>query len=117
MTSFEIVKNAVLALDSKKAEEISVLKVDALTSITDYFVIAAGTSTTQVKALADEVEFRLKEAGLPPHHIEGYTQGNWIVLDFYQVIVHVFNEETREFYALENLWRDGTPVDIKEFTE
>ncbi|MBD9097342.1 MAG: ribosome silencing factor [Ruminococcaceae bacterium] len=117
MTSFEIVKNAVLALDSKKAEEISVLKVDALTSITDYFVIAAGTSTTQVKALADEVEFRLKEAGLPPHHIEGYTQGNWIVLDFYQVIVHVFNEETRKFYALENLWRDGTPVDIKEFTE
>ncbi|HAB00353.1 MAG TPA: ribosome silencing factor [Ruminococcaceae bacterium] len=117
MTSFEIVKNAVLALDSKKAEEISVLKVDALTSITDYFVIAAGTSTTQVKALADEVEFRLKEAGLPPHHIEGYTQGNWIVLDFYQVIVHVFNDETRKFYALENLWRDGTPVDIKEFTE
>ncbi len=117
MTSFEIVKNSVLALDSKKAEEISVLKVDALTSITDYFVIAAGTSTTQVKALADEVEFRLKEAGLPPHHIEGYTQGNWIVLDFYQVIVHVFNEETRKFYALENLWRDGTPVDIKEFTE
>ena len=117
MTSFEIVKNAVLALDSKKAEEISVLKVDTLTSITDYFVIAAGTSTTQVKALADEVEFRLKEAGLPPHHIEGYTQGNWIVLDFYQVIVHVFNEETRKFYALENLWRDGTPVDIKEFTE
>ena len=93
------------------------LKVDALTSITDYFVIAAGTSTTQVKALADEVEFRLKEAGLPPHHIEGYTQGNWIVLDFYQVIVHVFNEETRKFYALENLWRDGTPGDIKEFTE
>ena len=90
---------------------------DALTSITDYFVIAAGTSTTQVKALADEVEFRLKEAGLPPHHIEGYTQGNWIVLDFYQVIVHVFNAETRKFYALENLWRDGTPVDIKEFTE
>ena len=117
MTSFEIVKNAVLALDSKKAEEISVLKVDALTSITDYFVIAAGTSTTQVKALADEVEFRLKEAGLPPHHIEGYTQGNWIVLDFYQVIVHVFNDETRKFYALENWWRDGTPVDIKEFTE
>ncbi len=117
MTSFEIVKNAVLALDSKKAEKISVLKVDALTSITDYFVIAAGTSTTQVKALADEVEFRLKEAGLPPHHIEGYTQGNWIVLDFYQVIVHVFNDETRKFYALENLWRDGTPVDIKEFTE
>ena len=117
MTSFEIVKNAVLALDSKKAEEISVLNVDALTSITDYFVIGAGTSTTQVKALADEVEFRLKEAGLPPHHIEGYTQGNWIVLDFYQVIVHVFNEETRKFYALENLWRDGTPVDIKEFTE
>ena len=117
MTSIELVKNAVRALDSKKAEDISVLKVEDLTSITDYFVIAAANSTTQVKAIADEVEFKLKGLGVMPNKIEGYTQGNWIVLDYYQVIVHVFNTETRQFYSLENLWRDGEKIDIKEFLD
>jgi len=117
MTSIEVVKNAVRAMDSKKAEDISVLKVEDLTSITDFFVIAAANSTTQVKAIADEVEFKLKELGVMPNKIEGYTQGNWIVLDYYQVIVHVFNTETRQFYSLENLWRDGEKLDIKEFLD
>ena len=117
MTSIEVVKNAVRALDSKKAEDISVLKVEELTSITDYFVIAAANSTTQVKAIADEVEFKLKELGVMPNKTEGYTQGNWVVLDYYQVIVHVFNTETRQFYSLENLWRDGEKIDIKEFLD
>lgn len=117
MTSIEVVKNVVRALDSKKAEDISVLKVENLTSITDYFVIAAANSTTQVKAIADEVEFKLKELGVMPNKTEGYTQGNWVVLDYYQVIVHVFNTETRQFYSLENLWRDGEKIDIKEFLD
>ncbi len=117
MTSIEVVKNVVRALDSKKAEDISVLKVENLTSITDYFVIAAANSTTQVKAIADEVEFKLKELGAMPNKTEGYTQGNWVVLDYYQVIVHVFNTETRQFYSLENLWRDGEKIDIKEFLD
>lgn len=117
MTSIEVVKNAVRAMDSKKAEDISVLKVEDLTSITDFFVIAAANSTTQVKAIADEVEFKLNELGVMPNKIEGYTQGNWIVLDYYQVIVHVFNTETRQFYSLENLWRDGEKLDIKEFLD
>lgn len=117
MTSIEVVKNVVRALDSKKAEDISVLKVENLTSITDFFVIAAANSTTQVKAIADEVEFKLKELGVMPNKTEGYTQGNWVVLDYYQVIVHVFNTETRQFYSLENLWRDGEKIDIKEFLD
>ena len=117
MTSIEVVKNVVRALDSKKAEDISVLKVENLTSITDFFVIAAANSTTQVKAIADEVEFKLKEFGVMPNKTEGYTQGNWVVLDYYQVIVHVFNTETRQFYSLENLWRDGEKIDIKEFLD
>ena len=117
MTSIEVVKNAVRFMDSKKAEDISVLKVQDLTSLTDYFVICAANSTTQVKAIADEVEFKLKELGVLPNKIEGYTQGSWIVLDYYQVIVHVFNTETRQFYSLENLWRDGEKIDIKEFLD
>lgn len=117
MTSIDVVKNSVRAMDSKKADDISVLKVDDLTSITDYFVICAANSTTQVKAIADEVEFKLKELGVTPNKVEGYTQGNWIVLDYYQVIVHVFNTETRQFYSLENLWRDGEKIDIKEFLD
>ena len=79
--------------------------------------IASATSTTQVKALADEVEYQLGEKGVKPKSIEGYQSQNWIVLDYYDVIVHVFLEETRDFYQLERLWADGTPVDISEWTK
>lgn len=115
MTDREELEIAVKALDSKKAKDIKALKVDELTTLTSYFVIASATSTTQVKALADEVEFRLGEKGVQAKSIEGYQSKTWICLDYIDVIVHIFLENDREFYQLEHLWADGTPVDISEW--
>lgn len=112
MTDREELEIAVKALDSKKAKNITALKVDDLTILANYFVIASASSTTQVKALADEVEYQLGEKGVKPKGIEGYQSKEWIVFDYYDIIVHVFLEETRDFYQLERLWADGTPVDI-----
>lgn len=112
MTDFEEMEIAVKALDSKKAEEISVLKVKDLTILANYFVIASATSTTQAKALADEVEYQLGQKGITPKSIEGVQSKSWIVLDYVDVIVHVFTEDTRDFYQLERLWADGERVDI-----
>lgn len=112
MTDREEFEVAVKALDSKKAKDIKVLKIDELTILANYFVIASATSTTQVKALADEVEFQLGERGVQAKSIEGYQSKSWIVLDYVDVIVHIFLESEREFYQLEHLWADGTPVDI-----
>ncbi|MBQ8194425.1 MAG: ribosome silencing factor [Oscillospiraceae bacterium] len=114
MTDREEYEVAVKALDSKKAKDIKVLKVDDLTILANYFVIASATSTTQVKALADEVEYQLGERGVKPKSIEGYQSKTWICLDYIDVIVHVFLESERDFYQLEHLWADGTPVDISD---
>ena len=102
---------AVKALDSKKAVEISALEVGSLTIVADYFVIAAGTSNTQVRALADEVEYQLGLEGIEPRQIEGKATG-WILLDYYDVVIHVFLQDQREYYNLEKLWADSTPLDI-----
>lgn len=116
MTSLEIAKKAAQALDSKKGKEIKIIKIDDLTVIADYFVIATGTSTTQVKALANEVDFALGQQGVKPLRTEGYDSGGWVLMDFNTVIVHVFQPSTREFYSLEKLWADGTVIPT-EFTE
>lgn len=102
-------------LDSKKAQDVRVLKVRDLTVLTDYFVIASGTSTTQVAALADEVEFQLSQQGIKPYNTEGYDSKNWVLLDYSSVIVHVFVPNTRTYYDLEHLWADGEPVDISAY--
>ena len=115
MKDTEILKTAVKALDSKKASKIKIIKVDDLTILAHYFIIASGTSTTQVKALADEVDFQLSQQGLQPARTEGYQGANWIVLDYLDVVVHVFHQETRDFYDLERLWQDGTEISAEEF--
>ena len=115
MTDNEILTIAVKAIDSKRGENIRIIKIDELTVIADYFIIANGSSSTQVKALADEVEFKLSEAGLEPHRTEGYQGANWIVLDYIDVVIHIFHKETRDFYDLERLWQDGVEVDPQEF--
>lgn len=117
MTDREELEIAVKALDSKKAAKITALKVTDLTILANYFIIASASSTTQVKALADEVEYRLEQKGITPKSVEGVQSRNWIVLDYVDVIVHVFLEETREFYQLEHLWADGEPVDISGIIE
>ena len=111
MESQNIVKIAANALNSKKARQLKVLQIDALTTLADYFVIATATSSTHVRALADEVEEKLKEASLEPHHIEGKTTG-WIVLDYESVVVHVFTPNEREFYNLDSMWSDAAEIDL-----
>jgi len=113
LDSFEIVKLAANALNSKKARELSAVKVSDLTVLTEYFVIATATSSTHVRALADEVEAKLEEAGVRPHHIEGKTTG-WIALDYESVIVHVFSRTERDFYGLDKLWADAPTVNLEE---
>ena len=112
MTDLEELEISVKALSEKKAEKISALKVIDITSIANYFVIASASSTTQAKALADYVEYKLGEKGVTPKNIEGVSSASWIVLDYIDVVVHIFTEEKREFYRLDNLWADGEPVDI-----
>ncbi|MGN1110325.1 MAG: ribosome silencing factor [Oscillospiraceae bacterium] len=114
MTDREELEIVVKALDSKKAEEISALKVGDLTILANYFVIASATSTTQVKALADEVEYQMQQKGITPKSIEGVQSRDWIVLDYIDVVVHVFHKEARDFYQLERLWADGEKIDISD---
>ena len=101
------------ALDSRKGLDIKVLETGELTTLADYFVLCSGTSSTQIRALAEACEKAMKEqAGEDPHHVEGHRGGTWVLLDFSAVVVHIFNEEAREFYDLERLWSDATPVDL-----
>lgn len=102
------------ALSEKKAYNITVLKVNHLTILADYFVICSAKSTTQVKALGENVEKVLAENGLEPQHKDGYTEGRWVALDYGSVIAHIFHDETRVLYALEQLWNDGANMEKYE---
>ncbi len=110
MTDIEVVKTAVNALNSKKAGKIRILRIGDLTILANYFVIAEGTSTTQVKAMADEVEFQLGEQGVSPKSVSGRQGATWVTLDYIDVVIHVFYKETRAFYDLERLWQDGEEI-------
>ncbi|MDO4739554.1 MAG: ribosome silencing factor [Eubacteriales bacterium] len=104
-------------LDSKKGEDIAVLDVNHLTSVTDFFVIAGARSTLQARAMAEEVEDKLSEEGLEARRRDGYGDSRWIVLDYASVIVHVFHHEEREVYNIERLWMDGSnrvPFEVKD---
>jgi len=116
MNSLEIVKTAVKAASGKKGHDIQVIGIRDLSVLADYFVLVTGDSSTQVKALADEIEFKLKEAGEEPHHIEG-RQSGWICLDFSTVVIHVFYKEQREYFKLEHLWEDGDLLDTEKLLE
>ncbi len=109
----EKVLTAVKALDKKKAQDIKALKVEDLTIVTSDFVIAAGTSSTHVKSLADEVEFAMEQAGFTPRQVEGRATG-WILLDYYDLIIHIFTPDQRENYNLEKLWADAEEVDLSD---
>ena len=115
MESLELVKAAVQLLDRKKAEKIDVIQVSDVTILGDYFVIASASNATHVKSLVDDLEFELKSKyGRSPKQIEGYDSRNWIILDYQDVVVHVFYEETRNYYNLEKLWSDGIQIDTAE---
>ena len=114
MNSKDMALELAKALDSKKGQDIQVLKTGDLTTLADYFVICTATSTTQIKALADACEKNLKEQGEPPHHVEGHRGGTWVLMDFSAVVVHIFDDEARKFYDLERLWQDAEKVDLSD---
>ena len=112
-TPKEMALLAARALADKKGKEIRVMEIADLTTLADYFVIATGTSNTQINALVDSVEKVVaEEAGEQPLHREGYRGGTWVLLDYGCIVVHVFSGEAREFYSLERLWKDGKPLDL-----
>ncbi|MBO5103692.1 MAG: ribosome silencing factor [Ruminococcus sp.] len=114
MTQQEKFETIVKTLDLKKGEDIQALKVADLTILADYFIIVNGTSNTHARTLADEVEFQLSQKGTEPQRRESDTGNTWIILDYADIIVHVFDKTQRQFYNLEGLWADANPVDISD---
>lgn len=112
MTQQEKLELIIRTLDTKRGEDIQAIKITDLTILADYFVIVNGTSNTHTRTLADEVEFQLTQKGINPTRREADTGNTWIILDYGDIIVHVFYKETRGFYQLENLWADGEAVDV-----
>ena len=102
-------------LDAKKGEEILVLETEGLTSLADYFIICTGGSAPQLKAMADACEKSMTEIGIEPHHIEGHRGETWVLHDYGDVLLHLFSEETREFYTLDRLWADAKVIDPSEY--
>jgi len=109
---FEQVETAVRAADEKKAQDMLVLRLAAITEFTDYFIICSGNSTRQTQAIADAVTEELKKVKTRPMHTEGYNNGEWILIDYGAFVVHVFTEKSRRFYDLERLWRDAERVEV-----
>ena len=112
LSSMEMVREAVRALDAKKGNDIKVLTTGGITVVADYFIICTASSTTQIKTLSDEVQRVLAEQGEEALHVEGYRAGGWVLVDYGCLVVHIFLKETREFYNLERLWSDAPEVDI-----
>ncbi len=112
METLDIVKTAVAALEDKKAEDITVIDITGVSSIADYFIIASGSNPNQVQALVDNVEEQMYKAGYDDPRVEGYNTASWVLLDYNDVIVHVFSQDDRLFYDLERIWRDGKEIDV-----
>ena len=112
LTAKEVAYEVTKALDDKKGMDIQLLKIGDISSLADYFVICGGNSTTQVKGLCDEVEYKLGLNGVTPAHVEGHDSASWVLMDYHNVIVHVFTPDAREFYNLEKHWAEAEQVDI-----
>ncbi len=108
---------AILALEEKKAADIRAIDISRVSVIADYFIIANGTNTSQIQAMADEVEEQLYKAGYPLKQKEGYHNANWVLMDFGDIIVHIFDKENRLFYDLERIWKDGSMVEPKSLKD
>ena len=117
MNAKQLMENIVKYADDKKAQNITVLDIGSLTTLCDYFVICEGGSSTQVKAIADEVEEKLSEQGVQVNGIEGFSSADWILMDYGDAVLHVFTPQSREFFNIENLWSDGIPVDVNKILE
>ncbi|TCO79026.1 ribosome silencing factor [Marinisporobacter balticus] len=111
-TSREIALKIAKSIDDKKGQDIQILDIKNISNFADYFVIAHGTSTRQTKAMADEIEEKMKKEDILIGHKEGYVSGSWVLLDYINVVVHLFIEEERNFYNIERVWKDATHVNI-----
>lgn len=108
----ELAKLAVDALEEKKASDIKVLDISEISQIADYFIIASGNNINQTQAMADDVEIKLEKNGLILKQIEGYEKAGWILMDFGDIIVHIFDNDNRLFYDLERVWKDGKEIEL-----
>ena len=106
---------AIQALEDKKAEDVRIIDISEISVIGDYFIIAGGSSQTQIRALCDNVQEKLERAGYPCRQTEGYDTANWVLMDFGDIIIHIFDKENRLLYDLERIWRDGKIVSAKDF--
>ena len=112
--SKEMARKAFKALDDKKAKDVRILDISSVSVLADYFLIASGANKNQEQAMVDNVEEELHKAGFTPKQIEGYQTANWVLLDYGDIIIHVFDEENRLFYDLERIWRDGTLIQAED---
>lgn len=112
--SKKMAKIAFEALEDKKADDITIIDISEISVLADYFIIASGSNRNQVQAMADNVEKDLGKVGYPTKQVEGYQGANWILMDFNDIIVHVFDRESRSFYDLERIWRDGKVINPEE---
>ena len=115
--SMKMAKLVIEALEDKKAEDIRVIDISEVSVIADYFIIAGGNNRSQIQALCDNVEEKMGKAGSTVKQIEGYDTANWILMDFGDVIVHIFDRENRLLYDLERIWRDGKQIDTEDLTK
>ena len=113
----EALKIATRAVDDKKAQDIVALDISGVASFADYFLLCSGDSTRQIQAIADAVEEKLATAGHRPAHVEGYANAEWILLDYSNLVVHIFSRRAREYYDLERLWRDANTIDVAGLIE
>ena len=108
--SMKLAKAAIEALEDKKAEDIKIIDISEVSVLADYFIIAGGNNPSQIQALCNNVDEKLGRMGHPAKQIEGYDTANWVLLDFGDIIVHIFDKENRLLYDLERIWRDGKSV-------
>lgn len=114
MEAREMARLACGALDDKKAVDVKVIGIEKVSSLADYFIIASGANRNQVQAMADHVEEVLGRAGQPAKQVEGYQTANWILMDYGDIVIHIFDQENRLFYDLERIWRDGQSLEVSE---
>ena len=110
--SRQLVENMKKWIEEKNGTDIKVLDIHGVSSLGDYFVIASGSSDRQVGAIADNIQDKASEMGIEPKNVEGLRTGRWILLDYYDVIAHIFHEDDRAYYTLERLWKDSTEVEL-----
>lgn len=109
-----IIQDIISAADGRQAQDLVVLDLRSAHGFADYFVVCSGTNSRQIQAIADAIDASLKASGVRPNHVEGYERAEWILIDYFDVIVHIFNPVTRDFYALERLWGGAERLDVSQ---